>query len=165
MTIFSAGDRTALGISSVLTNVFLMSSINVGLPKVSYAKAIDFYLIGCFLYVFSVVIETVIAHHLYKKSLAAATTDQSPETSRGKWWKKRMKHRLKRKRYAFQEANQASEKGSVKIAMPVDRKTKKRNTSGGIDYYCRVLFPVVFALLNIFYWVYCTLMNNSNSTK
>ena len=50
------GDRIALGITTVLTIVFLLGSSNSTMPRVSYPKAIDWYLITSFIFVFTTLI-------------------------------------------------------------------------------------------------------------
>ena len=50
------GERISLGITTVLTIVFLLSSSNSAMPRVSYAKAIDWYLLISFLFVFSTLV-------------------------------------------------------------------------------------------------------------
>ena len=50
------GDRIALGITTVLTIVFLLSSSNSTMPRVSYPKAIDWYLMTSFIFVFTTLI-------------------------------------------------------------------------------------------------------------
>ncbi|KAM7439668.1 hypothetical protein ABFA07_010989 [Porites harrisoni] len=49
--------RIALGITSVLTITTILNMLNTTMPKVSYVKAIDWYLIGSFLFVFCVLVE------------------------------------------------------------------------------------------------------------
>ncbi|XP_020601944.1 gamma-aminobutyric acid receptor subunit beta-2-like [Orbicella faveolata] len=49
--------RIALGITSVLTITTILNMLNTAMPKVSYVKAIDWYLIGSFLFVFGVLVE------------------------------------------------------------------------------------------------------------
>ncbi|XP_075252272.1 glycine receptor subunit alpha-2-like [Convolutriloba macropyga] len=49
--------RAALGITTVLTLLTLISSTNANMPKISYMKAIDVYFAGCFLFVFASLIE------------------------------------------------------------------------------------------------------------
>ena len=53
----SAPARTGLGVTTVLTMVTLMGSVNSSLPKISYMKALDIYLAVCFFMVFGALIE------------------------------------------------------------------------------------------------------------
>ncbi|KAI0218532.1 Gamma-aminobutyric acid receptor subunit beta [Lamellibrachia satsuma] len=49
--------RVALGITTVLTMTTLISSTNASLPKISYLKSIDVYLVTCFFMVFASLLE------------------------------------------------------------------------------------------------------------
>nr|XP_002740947.1 PREDICTED: gamma-aminobutyric acid receptor subunit beta-3-like [Saccoglossus kowalevskii] len=49
--------RVALGITTVLTMATIMASSNASLPKISYVKAIDVFLLMCFLFVFASLVE------------------------------------------------------------------------------------------------------------
>ena len=54
------GNRMTLGITSILTIMFLLGSLNGNLPKVSYPKALDWYLLVSFSFVFLTLIECTI---------------------------------------------------------------------------------------------------------
>ena len=54
------GDRMALGITTILTIMFLLGSLNGSMPKVSYAKALDWYLLVSFIFVFLSLIECML---------------------------------------------------------------------------------------------------------
>ena len=58
------GDRMALGITCVLTIMFLLGSLNGNLPKVSYPKAMDWYLLMSFVFVFLALGECIIVYVL-----------------------------------------------------------------------------------------------------
>ena len=58
------GGRVGLGITTILTIMFLLGSVNMSLPRVSYPKAIDWYLIGSFLFVFLVLVECILVYIL-----------------------------------------------------------------------------------------------------
>ncbi|KAJ7355061.1 hypothetical protein OS493_028278 [Desmophyllum pertusum] len=49
--------RTVLGITSVLTITTILNMLNTAMPKVSYVKAIDWYLIVSFVFVVGVLVE------------------------------------------------------------------------------------------------------------
>ena len=49
----------ALGITTVLTMTTLTNSARASLPKVSYVKSIEWFLILCFLYVFASLVEYI----------------------------------------------------------------------------------------------------------
>ena len=57
-----------LGITTLLTIMFLLGSVNSALPRVSYAKAIDWYLIVSFLFVFLVLLECILVYILRPRS-------------------------------------------------------------------------------------------------
>jgi len=58
------GGRVGLGITTILTIMFLLGSVNMSLPRVSYPKAIDWFLIASFLFVFFVLVECIIVYIL-----------------------------------------------------------------------------------------------------
>ena len=49
-------NRINLGLTTVLTITLFMVSVNAGLPKIGAVKAVDYYLIACFVMVFLVFI-------------------------------------------------------------------------------------------------------------
>ena len=53
-----------IGITTVLTLLTLISSTNANMPKISYMKAIDVYLAGCFLFVFASLIEFAVVCYM-----------------------------------------------------------------------------------------------------
>ena len=62
------GNRMALGITTILTIMFLLGSLNGNLPKVSYPKALDWYLLLGFSFVFLSLIECMIVYVLTVKA-------------------------------------------------------------------------------------------------
>jgi len=62
------GDRMALGITTILTIMFLLGSLNGTMPRVSYPKALDWYLLVSFTFVFLSLIECMIVFILTLKS-------------------------------------------------------------------------------------------------
>ncbi|XP_031562058.1 gamma-aminobutyric acid receptor alpha-like [Actinia tenebrosa] len=56
------GNRMALGITTILTIMFLMGSINAAMLRVSYPKALDWYLMVSFTFIFLALFECLIAY-------------------------------------------------------------------------------------------------------
>mgnify|MGYP002260010014 CR=1 FL=1 len=64
MEIEDIGNRMSLGITCILTIMFLLGSLNGNLPKVSYPKALDWYLLMSFAFVFLALMEAVVVYVL-----------------------------------------------------------------------------------------------------
>ncbi len=60
--------RVALGITTVLTMTTLISSTNASLPKISYLKSIDVYLVTCFVMVFISLLEFAAVSYMTNRS-------------------------------------------------------------------------------------------------
>ena len=63
----SAGDRLTIGITTILTIMFLSVAVNASMPPVSYAKAVDWYLITSFGFIFLSVIESLAAYVMFSR--------------------------------------------------------------------------------------------------
>eukprot|EP00058_Branchiostoma_floridae_P015481 XP_002600969.1 hypothetical protein BRAFLDRAFT_79167 [Branchiostoma floridae] len=81
--------RVALGITTVLTVTTINTSVRASLPKISYVKAIDLYLMGCFVFVFAALIEYAVVNYKYFGSKPkrgeiqlASTSSPSPPARR-----------------------------------------------------------------------------------
>ncbi|XP_033891617.2 gamma-aminobutyric acid receptor subunit beta-1-like [Acipenser ruthenus] len=57
--------RVALGITTVLTMTTINTHLRETLPKIPYVKAIDIYLIGCFVFVFLALLEYAFVNYIF----------------------------------------------------------------------------------------------------
>ena len=69
----AVGDRACLGITTVLTEIFLLEFSNQGMPKVSYMKAAELFLIVSFGFIFLALVESAI---VYKTTLWSAQKEK-----------------------------------------------------------------------------------------
>ena len=61
------GNRMALGITTILTIMFLLGSLNGFMPRVSYAKALDWYLLVSFTFASLCLVECMIVFLVWLK--------------------------------------------------------------------------------------------------
>ncbi|XP_077870362.1 glycine receptor subunit alpha-2-like [Saccoglossus kowalevskii] len=162
--------RASLGITTVLTLTTLSSSARTQLPKVSYTKAIDIWMLVCSFFVFAALLEFAVASYLdiLEKSRVArikaqireqaepegaqdiiglrlATTNGSGELTAFCQSCRKNKQR-RRSRFHGNGTNNGECSGAQKVTYE-----NKRNSTN-IDKFSRVLFPLAFSLFNAVYW-------------
>uniref|UniRef100_A0A8R1U1I6 Gamma-aminobutyric acid receptor subunit beta n=1 Tax=Onchocerca volvulus TaxID=6282 RepID=A0A8R1U1I6_ONCVO len=57
--------RVALGITTVLTMTTISTGVRQSLPRISYVKSIDVYLVACFMFVFAALLEYAAVNYSY----------------------------------------------------------------------------------------------------
>jgi gamma-aminobutyric acid receptor subunit beta len=57
--------RVALGITTVLTMTTISTGVRQSLPRISYIKSIDIYLVMCFVFVFAALLEYAAVNYSY----------------------------------------------------------------------------------------------------
>ncbi|CAH3178041.1 unnamed protein product [Porites lobata] len=153
--------RVALGITTVLTIVYFLGSVNSRMPRVSYFKAIDCHLFVSFGFVFSTMLEYVILLNTKgrntgkpdnheKCELGLLDNHVSEDSSRNNCYGTDVVGRYPVKNEEEDEAN-----GSI---MAVQRRKKtSRDTVPVhlIDRLSRVLFPASYGVFVVVFWVVC----------
>lgn len=79
--------RVALGITTVLTMTTISTGVRSSLPRISYVKAIDIYLVMCFVFVFAALLEYAAVNYTYwgaraKKKTKKKDTEEKKPTSK-----------------------------------------------------------------------------------
>lgn len=65
LTISSSYHFLLLGITTVLTMTTISTGVRSSLPRISYVKAIDIYLVMCFVFVFAALLEYAAVNYTY----------------------------------------------------------------------------------------------------
>lgn len=164
----TAPARVALGITTVLTMTTLISSARASLPKVSYVKAIDWYLLFCLIFVFGSIMEyTFVAFIINiknKTKIAAVPNRESTASSKeekreffslfGSKCSPRRGTTLKR---VF---SPATENDSLDVEMKTFTEKMEEEKSWYhitdpliIDKCSRFGFPLTFFAFNCIYWL------------
>ncbi|XP_068085894.1 gamma-aminobutyric acid receptor subunit beta-like [Anabrus simplex] len=71
--------RVALGITTVLTMTTISTGVRSSLPRISYVKAIDIYLVMCFVFVFAALLEYAAVNYTYWGARAKKKTKKNKE--------------------------------------------------------------------------------------
>ncbi|CAB1337657.1 unnamed protein product, partial [Coregonus sp. 'balchen'] len=135
--------RTVASITTVLTMTTLSISARQSLPKVAYATAMDWFIAVCFAFVASALIEFAAVNYF-----ATLEANRLKKNARQKKLEV-----LAEARYDEEEDESASslpiflQQGSAVPPIPALAGTSP------IDQYSRIMFPLAFALFNLFYWI------------
>ncbi|XP_020912567.1 glycine receptor subunit alpha-2 [Exaiptasia diaphana] len=163
--------RVTLGVTSVLTVVTVFTMSNQAMPRVNYVKAIDKYLITCFLFVFASLVEYAILltfihrQHQHKsqeinrrKKTSSTSTITNGEpvkipkelifSRRFDLTKSTINHRK-----SSQALKEFSKNPDFKFCHDENRCFYRDENIAAIDRYSLRLFPLAFTLFNLYYWI------------
>lgn len=68
-----------IGITTVLTMTTISTGVRSSLPRISYVKAIDIYLVMCFVFVFAALLEYAAVNYTYWGARAKKKTKKNKE--------------------------------------------------------------------------------------
>ncbi|XP_021694936.1 gamma-aminobutyric acid receptor subunit beta-like [Aedes aegypti] len=74
--------RVALGITTVLTMTTISTGVRSSLPRISYVKAIDIYLVMCFVFVFAALLEYAAVNYTYWGARAKKKSKKNKEAEK-----------------------------------------------------------------------------------
>ncbi|XP_022799766.1 gamma-aminobutyric acid receptor alpha-like isoform X2 [Stylophora pistillata] len=167
------GDRIALGITTVLTIVFLLGSSNSTMPRVSYPKAIDWYMMTSFIFVFMSLIMCLLIfrfdRRVNKQQCPPRSVSGEPPAEVISMQMPEEPDIRSRVSYFVADSQGAvypivrSVSGLKKRTLLTQRFPKKLcgvpikvtrdNLGVALNNLCRFLFPSSFLLFNLVYWV------------
>ncbi|KAK2148946.1 hypothetical protein LSH36_474g04060 [Paralvinella palmiformis] len=179
----ASADRVGLGITCFLTLTTLSMDTRDALPKVSYATALDWFVITCFIFVISSLLEVAGVHYFTKIGSGEPNLPQSEEdydddeeddtepngevytyqvNNHGYYYQSGVSMLRKRVRqtrdprldpcfYRFWKCLQGS--SHYKKLMRRHSQRSGVNSVSKIDKMSRILFPLVFIMFNVIYWI------------
>lgn len=155
--------RVSLGLLTVLTTTTMSGGARESLPRVSYIKAIDVWMIMCLLFVFASLIEYAIVNVVARRQIKAKPVKEE-----------RMRHRgltnnlqllsgespnltgLIRRYLKVKSTREDEGDRSETYLKTYDQELSKRRART-IDKISRKFFPLAFLVFNIIYWlIYAT---------
>ncbi|XP_074610650.1 gamma-aminobutyric acid receptor subunit alpha-6-like [Acropora palmata] len=184
MEIEDIGNRMSLGITCILTIMFLLGSLNGNLPKVSYPKALDWYLLMSFAFVFVALMEAVVVYVLNfsatkdkEKIKCKVNATSLPSkisqtiktviaTKRNPQLSVQQQGNGQTNRAADDDLEMVNRKIASKMVVddgPIDEfigTSKKEAIAEFIDKASRLIFPLLFIVFNLVYWIYFTFAGN-----
>ncbi|XP_071951834.1 gamma-aminobutyric acid receptor subunit beta-3-like isoform X2 [Antedon mediterranea] len=144
--------RIALGITTVLTMTTLMSGVNNSLPKLSYIKAIDYYLVFCYLCVFAALLEFAMV------SYGSTPPPKKPDESKPPP-PKQDTNNVNRRQSGIHNSGFIGDGSGPNTKQPKSveaGETAKEESFNfrNIDNYSRFFFPITFIVFLFIYWIY-----------
>uniref|UniRef100_A0A914P7E4 Neurotransmitter-gated ion-channel transmembrane domain-containing protein n=1 Tax=Panagrolaimus davidi TaxID=227884 RepID=A0A914P7E4_9BILA len=140
--------RTLLGVNAILAQIFQFGSIRALLPRVSYIKAIDVWVLGSMTFVFASLVELAIVGYqakLYDKKHKKRTITENDDLQ-GLNFRQRTDTKIS---LSSSEVTVCCMKSSAFLTFLKSQQ---------IDFYAKILFPAFYSLFNIVYWFYYGLL-------
>uniref|UniRef100_A0A8D0KTW4 Gamma-aminobutyric acid receptor subunit pi n=1 Tax=Strix occidentalis caurina TaxID=311401 RepID=A0A8D0KTW4_STROC len=163
ITLDSVPARTCIGVTTVLSMTTLMIGSRSSLSKTNcFIKAIDVYLGICFSFIFGALVEYAVAH--YSSSQKCAAKDKVNITNILNSSITSYKRKISFTSIEISSDNvncsDLTMKTHEKIKCVLRNKMHRiisyftiQNPSN-VDHYSKLLFPLLFMLVNVFYWAY-----------
>uniref|UniRef100_A0A673B7Y5 Gamma-aminobutyric acid type A receptor beta4 subunit n=1 Tax=Sphaeramia orbicularis TaxID=375764 RepID=A0A673B7Y5_9TELE len=176
--------RVALGVTTVLTMTTINTHLRETLPKIPYVKAIDVYLMGCFVFVFLALLEYAFVNYVFfgrgpvdaygnillttlemnnevmPSDVGSSVSDSQNSVmsfnSSGVQFRKPMAPRDGFSHHSLDRSAMRSRANCRLRRRSSKLKLKIPNLSdvSTIDKWSRVIFPITFGFFNLIYWLY-----------
>ncbi|XP_066495239.1 gamma-aminobutyric acid receptor subunit pi isoform X2 [Tiliqua scincoides] len=162
ITLDSVPARTCIGVTTVLSMTTLMMGSRTAVTKTSgFIKAIDVYLGICFSFIFGALVEYAVAHyissqkHASNREIEGVTITNILSTSFASYNQKINFATIEDVTYDALPTNPKDKMWSImrnKMHKVTNCFTIHNPTN--IDHFSKLLFPLLFMVVNLFYWAY-----------
>ncbi|XP_058705055.1 gamma-aminobutyric acid receptor subunit pi isoform X1 [Poecile atricapillus] len=169
--------RTCIGVTTVLSMTTLMISSRSSLSKTNcFIKAIDVYLGICFTFIFGALVEYAVAHYSSSQKCAAKVHEEGPANELTEEMEEvNITNILNNSITSYKQkisftsieissnnvnCSDLTMKSHEKIKCVLRNKIHRIigyftiQNPGNVDHYSKLLFPLFFMVVNVFYWAY-----------
>ncbi|CAJ0565058.1 unnamed protein product, partial [Mesorhabditis spiculigera] len=161
--------RTMLGVNSLLAMTFQFGNIIRNLPRVSYVKAIDVWMLSGMLFIFMSLLELCVVGFMEaeEEDVAWKGAQSSPHLELRQFW---VDKRCSSMRNHDNHNNETAPPESDMPALATIKRSRERRSFFGavrkrwkkmptirpevVDFYSAILFPTCYCMFNIAYWTY-----------
>ena len=157
--------RVSLGITTVMTMTTLYTHVSRGMPKIPDLKALDVFMLACFVFVFMALLEYAFVNYSYYGAVPKKYKKEKPvELDR---LQRTVKNTTVRRSFGVQSPalRRRSTIQSRRGCFKLDLNSFKINDVSQIDKFSRRLFPASFLMFNLIYWTYYKLWTVSDSEQ
>ncbi|XP_053148613.1 gamma-aminobutyric acid receptor subunit pi isoform X2 [Hemicordylus capensis] len=173
ITLDSVPARTCIGVTTVLSMTTLMMGSRTSVTKTNgFIKAIDVYLGICFSFIFGALVEYAVAHYISSQKCAAKKPQKGSSNDVTREIEDvSLTNILNTSITSYnQKINFAAIDNVTYGGLPMNSKDKIRfivknkmhkvigyftiRNPSNIDHYSKLLFPLFFMVVNMFYWAY-----------
>ncbi|XP_015762468.1 PREDICTED: gamma-aminobutyric acid receptor subunit beta-2-like [Acropora digitifera] len=137
--------RVSLSITTILTTILLSSTVNSEIPKVSYLKSIDFFMLTSFGFIFSALVEYIIVLNTSNVFWRKKTKEMNHDTA---------EEGLDDIVLKLNGSPKKMELSKLRPRKPMERSADAPSTDHWVDKTSRVLFPALFVLFLMIYTVH-----------
>ena len=150
--------RVSICITTILTLITMLAVVNSNMPKVSYVKAIDVYLLTSFVFVLMTFLEYILVLNIFQQNSGKNIKHEVSKSLLEKSREKALNVPLTLTRAPSEAPNTYALEGKSRVSSENDFLTEKQASHPGntgthvVDMIARVLFPIAYGTFNFVYW-------------
>ncbi|KAK5638399.1 hypothetical protein RI129_012694 [Pyrocoelia pectoralis] len=153
--------RMLLGLSTLLVLTIQTSMVNASMLQISYVKSIDIWTGGCLTFVFASFLEFVLVNHIRKRKNVKKCEDEIVPNNDDGQNEFSMKPLIDRCDKSL-NGKSLMKKHLKNVGCCQSWLWKYSEKSESIDILSRILFPAVFVLFSLIYWISYAVLGNQN---
>ena len=145
----------------------LYTHVSRGMPKIPDLKALDVFMLACFVFVFMALLEYAFVNYSYYGAVPKKYKKEKSLELQNRLQKTTVKNTTVRRSFGVQSPalRRRSTIQSRRGCLKLDLESFKINDVSQIDKVARRLFPASFILFNLIYWTYYKLWTANDNEQ